>query len=137
MNAPVEDQTPRERRSNVLLAASIEAFGRAIDVRLRNLSADGALIEGDGLPVEGSEIRFRRQELVVRGTIVWVKGKRAGIRFAGTLSTESLLRHVPAPRPRPQLDFRRPGLTSRPLSERDSRLGAAWANSSGAGALGE
>ena len=41
----------RSRRSPVLLAATIELGATAHDVKLRNLSSDGALIEGaESLP---------------------------------------------------------------------------------------
>ena len=42
----------RSRRSPVLLAASIEVGGTSLKVKLRNLSEEGALIEGERLPEE-------------------------------------------------------------------------------------
>ncbi|GAA4020303.1 hypothetical protein GCM10022280_20800 [Sphingomonas swuensis] len=119
-------QNRRQRRSNVLLSATLEAGGRSLDVKLRNLSAEGALVEGDVLPVEGAEIRFRRQELVVGGTLVWVRGSRAGVSFHQPLSPEALLRHVPTPRPRVAPDFRRPGLAPRPLTDSEQRFARTW-----------
>jgi hypothetical protein len=122
-------QNRRQRRSNVLLTAVIELSGRTLDVKLRNLSADGALVEGDCLPVEGAEVRFKRGDLSVKGKIVWVRGTRAGINFHKELTPEALLRHVPTPRPRVVADFRRPGLAPQPLSASDRRFGAQWAAS--------
>jgi len=123
MDESTTTQNRRSRRSNVLLSASIEFSGSALPVKLRNLSSEGALIDGDKLPVEGSEVLFRKAELSLAGRIAWVEGKRAGLAFAEPLAPELVLRHIPAPRPRVQPDFRRPGLASKPLSKGDLRFG--------------
>lgn len=127
MDESIRVQNRRQRRSNVLLTAVLEFSGRELEVKLRNLSAEGALVEGDMLPVEGAEIRFKRQELKVGGKVVWVRGTRAGVSFHEQLSPEALLRHVPTPRPRVNADFRRPGLAPRPLSPAEKKLGLTWA----------
>lgn len=130
-------QNRRERRSNVLLSAVLELSGKALEVKLRNLSADGALVEGDSLPVEGAEIRFRRHELAVNGRVVWVRGNRAGLSFKDQLTPEALLRHVPTPRPRVIPEFRRPGLGPKPLSPDEQRFGALWVLPAGPDLAGE
>jgi hypothetical protein len=137
MDESSQVQNRRQRRSNVLMTATLELSGREVEVKLRNLSADGALVEGDVLPVEGAEIRFRRHELAVRGRIVWVRGNRAGLSFHQMLTPEALLRHVPTPRPRVQPEFRRPGLAARPLSQGEKRLGATWIARNGPDLPGE
>lgn len=116
-------QNRQTRRSNVLLSASIELSGASLPVKLRNLSSEGALIEGDKLPVEGAEVIFRKAELNLSGRIAWVAGKRAGLSFSEVLHPDLVMRHIPTPRPRVQPDFRRPGLSSRPLSTEDMRVG--------------
>jgi hypothetical protein len=116
-------QNRRQRRSNVLMAAAIELSGMSLPVKLRNLSASGALVEGEHLPIEGSEIVFKRQELSVAARVAWAAGNRAGLSFAEPLSPEAVLRHVPTPRPRVTADYRRPGLLPRPLSA-EERLAA-------------
>ena len=120
-------QNRRQRRSNVLMTAALELSGQSLDVKLRNLSADGALVEGAQLPVEGAEVRFRRGELAVAGRIIWVRGNRAGIQFSESLTPEAVLRHVPTPRPRVVHHARRPGLRTRELTEGERRLGETWA----------
>lgn len=114
-------QNRRARRANVLMAATLELSGEAIPVKLRNLSAEGALVEGDRLPVDGAKLVFRKGDLTIAGSIAWTEGKQAGVAFAQSLAPAQLLRHVPAPRPRVQTRFQRPGLSSRDLSwdERD------------------
>jgi hypothetical protein len=117
-------QNRKSRRSNVLMAASLELSGTSLPVKLRNLSADGALVEGEKLPVEGASILFRKGDLSMPGNIAWVKGRQAGVSFAQKLHPEQLLRHVPAPRPRVTPSFRRPGLKIAPDS--DNGFGDAW-----------
>ena len=106
-NAP---QNRKNRRSNVLMSASLELSGTSLAVKLRNLSAEGALVVGDKLPIEGASILFRKGDLSMPGSVAWVKGRQAGINFAQKLNPEQLLRHVPAPKPRVAPAFRRPGL---------------------------
>lgn len=116
----------RQRRSNVLMAAVLVHEGRELNVKLRNLSATGALVEGPALPEDGAAIRFRRNDLVVSGKMVWVSGNRAGLHFDVELSPEALLRHVPTPKPRTVQDFRRPGLQTQPLRASERLLAATW-----------
>lgn len=120
-NAP---QNRKNRRSNVLMSASLELSGTSLAVKLRNLSAEGALVEGDKLPIEGASLLFRKGDLSMPGTVAWVKGRQAGINFAHKLNPEQLLRHVPAPRPRVTPSFRRPGL--RTQTDSDTGYGDAW-----------
>ncbi len=117
-------QNRKSRRSNVLMSASLELSGTALPVKLRNLSADGALVEGDKLPVEGASILFRKGDLSVAGAVAWVKGRQAGVSFAQKLNPEQLLRHVPVPRPRVTPSFRRPGLKK--FTDSDSGFGEMW-----------
>ena len=124
-SSPVQNR--RQRRSNVLMTALLETSGQVFEVKLRNLSADGALVEGETLPVEGADVRFRRNELVVSGKVVWVRGRHAGLSFNEKLTPEALLRHVPTPRPRVIPDFRRPGFQTRRLSSDEQTLPAHWA----------
>jgi hypothetical protein len=120
----------RSRRSPVLLAATVEVAGEPIAVKLRNLSEEGALIEGDRLPLEGSSTWFERNDLRLRSRIVWVQGRYAGVAFDERLNRKDVLRNVPKPKPKAQLDFRRPGLACRPLSAYEKRMLESWMTSS-------
>ena len=126
MDQSSNTQNRKARRSNVLMAASLELSGTSLPVKLRNLSADGALVEGDKLPVEGAQILFRKGDLSVPGRVAWAKTRHAGISFAVKLSPELVLRHIPAPRPRVKPDFRRPGLKSSDLTEQERAFGERW-----------
>lgn len=119
-------QNRKARRSNVLMSASLELSGTSLPVKLRNLSADGALVEADTLPVEGSAILFRKGDISVQGRVAWVKTRHAGISFARKLEADQVLRHVPTPRARVKPDFRRPGLKATSLSDADVLFGENW-----------
>ena len=109
------------------MTATLELSGSALPVKLRNLSADGALVEGDGLPVEGSKVLFKRLELSVAGRIAWVTAKRAGVTFDEKLAPEAMLHHIPVPKPRVMPEFKRPGLGARRLSPEERQMAKDWA----------
>ncbi len=121
-NAP---QNRKTRRSNVLMTATLELSGTSLPVKLRNLSAEGALVEGEKLPVEGAAILFRKGDLSVQGHVAWAGTRHAGISFVRKLNPDQLLRHIPAPRPRVEPDFRRPALKTS-LTEEERRFGESW-----------
>ncbi len=128
----------RSRRSPVLLSATVEIAGRPVPVKLRNLSEEGALIEGDELPLEGASTCFERNELKLKSRIVWVQGRYAGVAFDQALKPEQVLRNVPTPKPRAHLtEFRRPGLACRPLSDYERRMLERWMTASPVAKPGE
>ena len=127
MDESMITQNRRSRRSNVLLAATIEAFGKAIPVKLRNLSTEGALIEGKNLPLEGAKVVFKRNELAVDSHVIWVLGDQAGVAFDTAIACEDVLRNIPAPRYRAPVKFGRPGLAHRELTAEERRLAQSWA----------
>ena len=51
------------------------------NVRVRDISGSGALIEDDDLPPVGERVKLRRGELRATGTVVRREGKQAGIQF--------------------------------------------------------
>jgi hypothetical protein len=128
----------RSRRSPVLLAATVDVAGKLVPVKLRNLSEEGALIEGENLPLEGSSTFFQRNELRLKSRIVWVHGSYAGVAFDYPLKPEQVLRNIPAPKRQAQMgDFRRPGLACRPLSDYERRMLERWMTASPMGSVGE
>ena len=119
-------QNRRTRRSQVLLTATIEHAGAEQSVKLRNLSAEGALVESESLPIEGTPVEFRRNELAAAGRVVWVNGSYAGIAFNQALNPEEVLRHVPSPKPKVQHRTYRPGFTPRTMTADQRRLAESW-----------
>jgi hypothetical protein len=116
----------RSRRANVLLLATVEAARGEFAVRLRNLSADGALIEGDELPEKGEQVLFRRNEIAVNGRVAWVLERHAGLSFDSKLDPEVVLRNIPATKPKVPLRYRRPGVTARTLSLEEQQFIKLW-----------
>ena len=137
MDESSNTQNRRSRRSNVLLNAIIEIAGDRLPVKLRNLSAEGALVEAALLPAADSKIVFHRNELSVRGKIAWVSGNHAGIAFNRHLDPEQVLRHVPPPRPKAQIDFKRPGFNVRDITPAQRKLLERWMWSPGPSKPGE
>jgi len=127
----------RSRRSPVLLAATVEVAGRPLGVKLRNLSEQGALIEGDRLPIEGSSTWFARNDLRLKSRIVWVQGRYAGVAFDQPLKPDDVLRNIPRPKPKAQIEFKRPGLSCRPLTSYERRMLQSWMTASPIGSPGE
>ncbi len=119
-------QNRRSRRSNLLMQATLEFAGSSLGVTLRNLSAEGARVEGDQLPIEGVDLLFKKGELAVPGRIIWTRGRQAGIQFDRKLDPAVVLNHVSAPRPVVKVDYRRPGLGARKLTPIEQTLGKQW-----------
>lgn len=119
-------QNRRSRRANVLLAASVESTRGELPVRLRNLSADGALIEADSLPRKGEAVLFRRNDIAVAATVAWVLDRHAGLAFDAKLDPDVVLRNVPSRKPKVELKFRRPGVTASELSAEEKQFIKLW-----------
>lgn len=67
-------------------------FGRATTaVRVRNMSATGALVEGADLPPMGSTIILRRGALEAAGTAVWSESGKAGLAFGEPVTVSAWL----------------------------------------------
>ncbi len=126
MDHSVAPQNRRSSRAPVLLTAKLAVEGRLYDVKLRNLSEDGVLVEAEELPAEGAVAKFERNELSVKSTVVWVEGRFAGVKFGRPLKSESILRHVPQPRPREATVFKRPSIACRPLTAPERKMVERW-----------
>ena len=109
------------------MAASLEHPGGITPVTLRNLSADGALVEGDHGLAPGTTIIFRKNELAVAGRVAWSVGRRAGIAFETKLDPGIVLHHVPAPKPITEIVHKRPGFRGSQLAEEQRYAEKLWA----------
>lgn len=74
-------QRERMPRKNLMLAATIEAAGTRVPVRIRNLSESGAMLDGAALPDAGATLVLLRADIQVAATVVWREGGRCGIHF--------------------------------------------------------
>ena len=126
MNETTNGQNRKSQRSQVLLTATLEHGGGSQAVKLRNLSEEGALVESEKLPIEGTTVHFIRNDLNAPGRVVWVSGRYAGIAFSDKLDPAEVLRHIPAPRPKIQPRYWRPGITTTQLNSEQRRLAESW-----------
>src|SRR5688500_4089051 len=91
---PDQRQSPRYR---VLLIARLVTTWSERIVKLRNLSATGAMIEGHRIPPVGTDLLLQRGSLEVFATIVWREGEQAGLEFDQPLTETELWMQVNAP----------------------------------------
>jgi hypothetical protein len=128
MHRSLTIQNRRHRRSNVFLNATLETPGGSLPVLLRNLSQDGALVQGEHMPMEGTRVLFHRQGLSVPSRVAWSEGDAGGLEFDFPLFPREMLRHVPPPEPvNPVQIKRRPGLSPKPLTRGERALIERWA----------
>ena len=68
-------------RTHLFLSATIRFGAVSAAIRVRDLSASGARIEGSRLPAVGSAAHITRGALDASGTIMWRDSKGCGFRF--------------------------------------------------------
>ncbi len=92
---PAHDPESRAgHRSNVFLAATLVMAGGSLAVRVRNISARGALIDGPQLPPVGAVVDLTRGSLVAHGTIAWHSDNHCGIEFDADIDVDCWTRRV-------------------------------------------
>lgn len=126
MNMSQSVQNRQSRRSPVFLTATLNFDGRSLSVILRNMSETGALIAGESLPEEGTTVHFERKAIRVQARVIWVHEGYAGLAFNRELQREELLRNIPQPRSRSDVDSRRPGFASKPLTDNERKMLDLW-----------
>jgi hypothetical protein len=128
MDARSPTQNRRSDRSKVLLQATLATAGASLSVTLRNLSCEGALVQGDDLPEAGTRVLFHRQGLSVPSRVAWSHAGHAGLSFEFPLFPGEMLRHVPTVGRKPPPPIKkRPGFASKPLSEAERLMIERWA----------
>jgi hypothetical protein len=81
-------------RYTVLLSARLVTAAGTFPVTIRDLSLEGTMINGTGLPRVGCRLLLHRRLLVLPATVIWRSGNRAGLRFEQPLTEEQLYREV-------------------------------------------
>ena len=81
----VTDESRREERTHLFVAASLTSSGGSCPVHIRNISPTGALVEGGQLPEQGSSGRLRRGNLEASVRVIWKAGRKAGLAFSTTI----------------------------------------------------
>jgi hypothetical protein len=102
--------SPRESmRHRALLLAKLVTTSSERSVRLRDLSATGALVEGE-IPRPGTDILLKRGTLEVLATVMWTKDDRGGLKFERPLSEGEVWSQINPPLAPPvDLTVYRPG----------------------------
>lgn len=75
----------------MFLAALLRAGTEQAEVRVRNMSASGAMIESSLIPVAGSAVHLVRGRLVAKGIVVWGSSKGFGLRFHSEVCVQAWL----------------------------------------------
>ena len=83
-----------DRRANVFLMAVLCTGPNSCPIRIRNLSAHGALLEGSGIPREGSAIVLKRGSLSATGEVAWQSNRICGVRFHNELEVEEWVKRA-------------------------------------------
>lgn len=117
--------------------ATLEVAGARVPVTLRNLSQEGVLVEGDDLPLENQSTWFERNDLRMKGAVVWVQGRYAGVSFDEPLKREDVLRNIPPAKERSQPVCRRPSLACRPLTPYERKMMETWMTDANVSAFGD
>jgi PilZ domain-containing protein len=93
------DRRETAHRTNVMLAATLDACGRSLAVKVRNLSGSGALIESSVIPETDTAVVLRRGDLSVQGSVVWHRDNRCGVRFSEAINPAEWIKpgHGPVP----------------------------------------
>jgi hypothetical protein len=109
----------RRERILVLLAARLVTTFKERPVRIREISSEGAMIECDVAPSEGSEVTLRRGPLDVSATVIWSDGRKCGLEFEAALDEEDFATLINPPVPIGLGG----GATTRRLTGPDHKLG--------------
>jgi hypothetical protein len=90
MSEPVRARFKRPERDSLFLAAQVRSMGREQTVRLRNLSEDGAMIQGqlNLRPGQRAFVHVRNRGWV-EGKIAWVKPSCCGLTFAAPIDPKT------------------------------------------------
>ncbi|WP_245600310.1 PilZ domain-containing protein [Sphingomonas jaspsi] len=83
-------------RTSMFVSATLRTATNAHPVRVRNMSAKGALIEAPSLPPVGTVIELSRGALAAVGTIAWCDSGRCGLTLTGTIDTQAWMSRMPA-----------------------------------------
>lgn len=79
--ATIAERRAAAHRTRVMLAAKVSARGMELSVRVRNMSASGALLEGTTLPEPGSMVVISRAAHCAAAEVRWVGAGLCGVEF--------------------------------------------------------
>lgn len=89
------DVKAREPRRNVLADARMRSDDVWSDIRIRNASSRGMMVETTDPPPRGAYIEIRRGALIVIGRVAWSRGQRFGFRSQDKIDVDALMAQAP------------------------------------------
>lgn len=75
-------------RVSIYLAATLFGDGSSSPVKIRNMSATGALVEGAVVPDVGAAVRLVRGRLIASGIVTWAAENRFGLKFSRRIDVQ-------------------------------------------------
>ena len=115
------------KRSRVLLTARLRTPLGDLEVRLRDLSQKGALIEVNDVLRVDDEVVFSRGDTEVPARVAWTGGNRVGLEFLREIEESEVLIHVTRrPTTQYQQRFRRPRILGEDMSDLERKLAQVW-----------
>jgi hypothetical protein len=79
------EEQRRERRTHLIVMATLGWDAGSTPVRVRNMSARGALIDASVIPEPGNLVMLKRGRLQVAGQIAWAAPGQAGLAFSASV----------------------------------------------------
>jgi PilZ domain-containing protein len=107
MDEDDNNQNRHDKRSLVLITGRVMTSDGPVEVRLRNLSCNGALLEANVPPAEASEVMFERGETIAPARVAWISGNRFGIQFHHPIAEGEVLIHIGKPEHSGEIDTNR------------------------------
>lgn len=75
-------------RRSIYLAAALRCDGCSSPVRIKNIAATGALVEGGAVPSAGTVVQLVRGDLIVQCVVAWCANGRCGMKFSGSIDVQ-------------------------------------------------
>jgi hypothetical protein len=115
-------------RRRVMLTARLSTPVSNERVRLRDVSPNGARIEGENLPALGTPVQLTRGTFTVFGQMIWNDGETGGVEFDEPLDEARLLEILKglSSGPAAQEPYRRAGLRHRQSTGPRFSDGKGW-----------
>lgn len=115
-------------RQLMILSARLSTVTNDYPVRIRDISPGGARIEGDDLPMIGTDVMLKRGPADAFGSIVWISGNQAGLEFEEELTHEAIdaFQQAPDLPAVSQPDTRRPGFGRKGGNHKRWSDGTGW-----------
>lgn len=70
-----------EKRSRVFLSAQVDCAAGPMDVRIRDISKTGALVEAEAAPQAGESIQLKCGRTILQARVAWVDRGWFGVEF--------------------------------------------------------